>query len=80
MTDNGSGVDPDTLAATAGEYGVNVSYDSSTSVATLNLRQLGSGRYVLVLTATDYQETKNDENADALLPNTTTIRIPVVVG
>jgi hypothetical protein len=35
---------------------------------------LAPGRHTLVLRASDYQETKNMENAGPILPNTATLR------
>ena len=40
----------------------------------IDTRALRSGRHSLVLQVSDYQETKNDENVTAILPNTRTLR------
>jgi len=37
------------------------------------------GRHLLVLRASDYQETKNMEDVAKILPNTATLRISVTV-
>jgi hypothetical protein len=40
----------------------------------VSLGALGRGRHTLVFTASDMQETKNNENAAATLPNTRRLR------
>jgi hypothetical protein len=68
VTDRGSGVDPSTLTAR-----VDGSYRRITfggAIARVALGNLGPGRHRLVYTASDYQESKNNENASAVLPNT----------
>jgi hypothetical protein len=78
VTDNGSGVDPDTLAATVDERDADVSFNRSTGVVTIDLRGRAPGKHSVVLSVSDYQETKNDENANGLLRNTSTIHVSAV--
>ena len=77
LTDAGSGVDPSTL---------HVAIDGSERSGRLaggRLRLpvggLAPGRHTLTVQASDYQETRNDENVPAILPNTTRLRATFTV-
>ncbi len=75
--DSGSGVDPQSFYARAGGRVVRLSYIRGVlSVGTKGLRP---GRTTLVVTASDYQETKNMEDVGPVLPNTRTLRTTVTL-
>jgi len=80
MTDSGSGVDPSSIWVTAEKRQLPVSYNSSTGKAVINAKPLGAGRHELVVLASDYQESKNNENATRLLPNTTTLKTSISIA
>jgi hypothetical protein len=68
VTDAGSGVDPSTIHATVDGR------DRSARLVRGRLRipvdGLRPGRHTVSVRASDFQETKNDENVSAILPNT----------
>jgi subtilisin family serine protease len=70
VLDRGSGVDPSSLTARVDGHFRRIAYAPATGLARVALGALGLGRHRLVFTASDYQETKNNENAAAALPNT----------
>ena len=70
VTDRGSGVDSKSLLATVDGRVRRLLYFPAGGRAEVGLGALGAGRHRLVFTAADVQETKNTENAGALLPNT----------
>ena len=70
VTDRGSGVDPFVMLAQVDGRLRRIRYRSSNGVTQVDLRGIARGRHRLVLTASDYQETKNTEDANATLPNT----------
>ena len=72
--DRGSGVDWPSLLATVDGRFRRVVYFPGANRAELRLGALGRGRHTLVFTASDVQETKNNENAAATLPNTRRLR------
>jgi subtilisin family serine protease len=76
-TDAASGVDPRTLAVSVD----NVSLQGSLAAGVVSVptRGLSPGRHRLVLQVSDYQESRNMENATAILPNTATLRTTFVV-
>jgi hypothetical protein len=76
ITDSGAGVDPRSISATSGSKSFKVSFDSRTAKAKINVASLKAGG-TLVVRVSDYQESKNNENAGALLPNTREIRVAV---
>ncbi len=76
ITDAGAGVDPRSISATSGSRSFPFSFDALTGEAKIDVGSLKTGG-PLVVRAADYQETKNDENAGALLPNTREISIAV---
>jgi subtilisin family serine protease len=70
VSDRGSGVDwPSSLATVDGRFR-RVVYLPGANRAEVRLGALPRGRHTLVFTASDVQETKNNENAAATLPNT----------
>jgi subtilisin family serine protease len=77
ITDGGAGVDPSSVSATVGSTFLKTKFDSLTGEATIDLTPLKAGVHTLVVRASDYQESKNDENVAALLPNTGELRISV---
>jgi subtilisin family serine protease len=70
VTDKGSGVDPSSLLVLVDGRYRRIVYVPSRGEARLELGRLARGKHRLVFTASDYQETKNNENAHATLPNT----------
>ena len=76
ITDSGAGVDPRSILATSGSRTLTVSFASRTGEAKIDVTPLETGS-TLVIRASDYQESKNDENAGALLPNTSEISFAV---
>jgi subtilisin family serine protease len=80
ISDKGSGVDPGSISATAGARELPVDYDPHTGRAVINATSLDRGKHELVVTASDYQETKNDENASRLLPNTSELTVSISIA
>jgi subtilisin family serine protease len=76
-TDAGSGVYPASIVATLDGKLVGRSYRRG--VVRIPTGALGTGRHRLVLQVSDYQESRNDENVAAILPNTRTLRATVTV-
>ena len=70
ITDRGSGVDPQSLYAYVDGRSARVVYSPATRQALVFPRSLSRGRHRLVFGASDYQETKNNENAGGRLLNT----------
>ena len=73
-TDAGSGVDPSSIVATLDGRRVASRFGSGTIRIAAT-----KGRHRLVLSAADYQETKNTEDVAKILPNTAALRATVVV-
>jgi hypothetical protein len=73
-TDAGSGVDPSSVVARLDGKSVTASFDG----AAFHI-SAARGRHSLVLTVSDYQETKNMEDVARILPNTATLRATVRV-
>ena len=67
----GSGVDPASLEARVDGRSRRVTMRGS--VVSVDTRGLGPGSHRLVLRASDYQETRNNENVARILPNTRTL-------
>jgi hypothetical protein len=80
ISDKDSGVDPGSISALAGARELPVGYDPHTGRAVINATSLGRGTHELVVTASDYQETKNDENASRLLPNTSKLTVSISIA
>jgi subtilisin family serine protease len=79
VRDRGSGVDPSTLLAVVDGSVRRVVWDNAHGLVSVRIPTLSRGSHKLVFTASDYQESKNNENAQAILPNTrrltTTFRV-----
>jgi subtilisin family serine protease len=73
-TDAGSGVDPSSIVATVDGKRVATRFGSGTIRIAAT-----KGRHRLVVTVSDYQETKNTEDVARILPNTATLRATVNV-
>jgi subtilisin family serine protease len=73
-TDAGSGVDPQSVTATVDGRKVTPAWKSGRIRLTAP-----PGRHAIVVTAADYQETKNMEDVGPVLPNTATLRATVTV-
>ena len=68
VTDRGSGVDPQSLAAHIDGEERMLSY--ANGLVRVPIRGLAAGRHTVSFTAADYQEAKNNENVRGILPNT----------
>jgi subtilisin family serine protease len=80
VTDRGSGVDWRALLSTVDGRPRRVVYFPGANRAEVPLGVLGRGRHTLVFTASDVQETKNNENGAAALPNTRRLSATFNVG
>jgi subtilisin family serine protease len=80
INDRGSGVDPGSITASAGRRDLPVSFDPASGRAVINARSLGAGTHELVVSASDYQESKNDENAARYLPNTAQLKVSISIA
>ncbi|MHB8059898.1 MAG: hypothetical protein ACYDHO_03590, partial [Gaiellaceae bacterium] len=54
-----------------------VSYSPSSGRTVIDARSLSAGTHELVVSASDYQETKNDDTAGRYLPNTAELRVSI---
>ena len=70
-TDAGSGVYPESVQAAVGDANVSAFYRAG--VVRVSTVGLSPGRHRLTLRVSDYQETKNTENVNRILPNTRTM-------
>ncbi len=75
--DSGSGVDPQSFHVRVGGRAVRLGY--TRGVLSVRTRGLRPGKTSLVVTASDYQETKNMEDVGPVLPNTRTRRTSVTL-
>ena len=69
----GSGVDPTSISARVDGKRRGASFRGG--VISVSTSGLSAGGHVLVLSVADFQETKNNENAARILPNTRTVRL-----
>jgi subtilisin family serine protease len=76
-TDAGAGVDPRTVVAQVDRGQVATKLENG--VLRLDTGNLARGRHQLVLQVSDYQESRNMENATAILPNTARLTTSFVV-
>jgi subtilisin family serine protease len=76
-TDAGSGVDPRTVVAMVDR--AQVTGELAAGVLRIPTGSLSRGRHRLELQVSDYQESRNMENATAILPNTARLTTTVVV-
>jgi subtilisin family serine protease len=76
-TDAGAGVDPRTVVATVDRGQVAAAYAGG--ILRLDTERLSRGRHRLQLQVSDYQESRNMENATAILPNTARLSATFVV-
>ncbi|HZT93450.1 MAG TPA: S8 family serine peptidase [Gaiellaceae bacterium] len=77
VRDEGSGVDPHTFHAKIGGRSVRVRY--ADGVLSLRTKGLRPGKRVLIVKASDWQETKNMEDVGPVLPNTRVMRRTVTL-
>ena len=70
VTDRGAGIDVGSLVARVDGGLRRIVYAPARGIALVELGRLGRGRHRLVFTASDRQESKNNENASLTLPNT----------
>jgi hypothetical protein len=70
VVDRDSGVDVSSLLAQVDRRFRRIVYSPAKHLARIELGQVSRGRHRLVFTASDYQETKNNENAGGTLLNT----------
>jgi subtilisin family serine protease len=75
--DGGSGVDPRAFGAKVGGKAVRLTYAGG--VLSLQTNGLRPGRQAVIVTASDYQETKNMEDVGPVLPNTRVLHTTVTV-
>jgi subtilisin family serine protease len=75
-TDSGSGVDPSSIQAKVD--GRDQSATFSSGRIRIPLANVAPGRHSLILSVSDYQETKNMEDVAAVLPNTRTLKTTFV--
>jgi len=76
-TDAGSGIDPRSIRAQVD--GKNATTKLSGTRLSVSTAGLAAGSHALVVTASDYQESKNMEDVPRILPNTRTLRTTFVV-
>ena len=76
-TDAGSGVDPRTVVAHVDRSQVTPAFGKDTF--TIPTGRLSPGRHSLEVQVSDYQESRNMENATAILPNSAVLRTTFVV-
>jgi hypothetical protein len=69
----GSGVDPASISARVDGRRRPASFRGG--VISVGTTGLPAGSHILVLSVADFQETKNNENASRILPNTRTVRL-----
>ncbi|HET7554565.1 MAG TPA: S8 family serine peptidase [Gaiellaceae bacterium] len=74
VRDRGSGIDPSTMTGSVDARVRRLVWDSAHGLVQMRLPALARGRHALVFTVSDYQASKNNENASAALPNTRTFR------
>ncbi len=77
--DRGSGVDPESLLAMIDGHSHRIVYAPATGRVQVVLGRVTRGRHRLLFSVADYQETKNDENDSATLPNTRRLSTTFVV-
>jgi subtilisin family serine protease len=79
VRDRGSGVDPTSLFARVDGRYRTVAYDARRGLVEVLAGRLTRGRHTLLVSASDYQETKNNENGARTLPNTRRLATSFVV-
>jgi hypothetical protein len=79
LTDTGSGVDPGSILVRVDGAKRAHTFNRAAGRLTVRLGSLRRGRHTLVVTAADWQETKNNENQGRILPNTRTLTTRFVV-
>jgi hypothetical protein len=79
VSDRGSGIDVALMSARVDGGVRRIAFSPAKHRATIGLGGLARGRHQLVFTASDYQETKNSEDAHATLPNTRRLATTFVV-
>jgi subtilisin family serine protease len=70
VRDRGSGVDPSTMTGSIDGRFRHLVWDSKHGLVQVQLPALARGRHKLLFTVSDFQESKNNENAATVLPNT----------
>ena len=79
VSDRGSGIDLAPMFARVDGRFRRITYSPARHRAAIDVGSLRPGRHRLVFTVSDYQETKNSEDAHATLPNTRRLAITFVV-
>ena len=77
VRDSGSGIDPRSLQARIGGKSVRLRY--AHGVLSLRTKGLRPGKRAVIVTASDYQETKNMEDVGPVLPNTRVLHTKVTL-
>jgi subtilisin family serine protease len=80
VADRGSGVEPSSMLAEVDGHFRPILYSPPKGLVQVGLGRLATGRHRLIFTVSDYQETKNTEDANATLPNTRRLATTFVVG
>jgi subtilisin family serine protease len=78
VRDPGSGVDPHSLEVRVGAKRF-PSFTYAGGVLSIRSKGLGAGRHSLLVTASDYEETKNMEDVGPVLPNTRVVHTTVML-
>lgn len=78
VRDSGSGVDPRSVDVRVGTKRFPF-FRYSDGVLSIRSKALGAGSHSVVVTASDYEETKNMEDVGPVLPNTRVVRATVTV-
>jgi len=78
VSDAGSGVDPGSLDAVRDGSHVPLSYEHG--IVSIDTATMTPGTHRISLSASDYQETKNNEDVGPVLPNTTVTTVTVTVA
>jgi subtilisin family serine protease len=79
VSDRGSGIDLALMFARIDGGFRRITYSPARHRATIDLGGLAHGRHLLAFTVSDYQETKNSEDAHKTLPNTRRLATTFVV-
>jgi subtilisin family serine protease len=77
VRDSGSGIDPRSFQARIGGKSVRLRY--AHGVLSLRTKGLRPGKRAVIVTASDYQETKNMEDVGPVLPNTRVLHTKVTL-
>jgi subtilisin family serine protease len=80
IRDSGSGVDASSISVSAGYREIPATYNPRSGKLVINTKSLAAGAHELLVSASDYQESKNDENAGRYLANTAELRVSISIA